>query len=122
MLLTESFFRFGETFTVVIFTYVEPQKVKPLLDVGNHGFLCGEFQSSIGKKFADERFNLLFEVFAVATSNHKIVRIADEVYFEWVTVWFVMSVEVYSSFQSIKYHIGNDWRNDTTLCTVYCYA
>lgn len=45
------FFWFGEAF-VVVFAYVEPQKVKTLIDVRYQCFLRGKFQAPFRKKLA----------------------------------------------------------------------
>ena len=102
-------------FVLLVLAHVEPKEVETLLNMGNLGFLFREFQPPVRKKLADERFNLSFEIFAIATGNHKIVGITDEVYLKWVTVWFVMSVKVDNFLQPIEYHVGNYRRNDTTL-------
>ena len=100
------FTRFGKAFLLVL-AHIKPKEVEPLSYMSNLRFLFGEFQPSVGKKLADERFNFSFEIFAIATGNHKIVGIADEVYFKWVTVWFVMSMEVDNFLQPIESHVGH---------------
>lgn len=57
------------------------KKYRSIVDMGDFGFIFGEGEPSYREKILHQRDYFIFQCFVRGSSDHKVVRISDEVYF-----------------------------------------